>query len=189
MCVYDLGANKGQMALVFCSLVGGRGQVFAFEPASQEYGALLGNLALNGIQNCLTFMAAVADRDGEMQFEYAPHLPTQGKLLEFEPTSRHVVSDKVTVRTVSLDSVVASGARPPDLIKIDTEGAAAAVFRGARKVLDQYSPGIYIELHGPEEQQGVRDELLARGYKAETLDGRRVEDPTTDWNGVLWCYR
>ena len=46
---------------------------------------------------------------------------------------------------------------------------------------------IYLELHGPEEQAGVRDELVSLGYEIETLDGAVVTDPTAGWASPLWC--
>jgi hypothetical protein len=78
---------------------------------------------------------------------------------------------------------------PPDFVKIDVEGAGAAVLRGAAKILEAGSPVVYIELHGPDEQRGVRDELLTRGYRARTLEGRLVDDPVAEWQSPLICAR
>jgi hypothetical protein len=75
------------------------------------------------------------------------------------------------------------------LIKINVEGSAAAVLEGARGVLDAVGPAIYIELHNAEEQQAVRDELQSRGYQLQTMDGRKVADPTVGWSSPLWCWR
>jgi hypothetical protein len=75
------------------------------------------------------------------------------------------------------------------VIKIDVEGGAAAVLRGAARILDERGPGVYLELHGPEEQAGVRDELLARGYVARTVSGEIISDPVTRWASPLWCVK
>lgn len=99
-------------------------------------------------------------------FAYAASRPSQGKLRDVERTYAIPDTAMFTVRTLPLDSLV-TDRRPPDVIKIDVEGAAASVLRGA----------------------AVRNELLARGYVAETLDGARVLDPTDGWHSPLWCYR
>jgi hypothetical protein len=85
-----------------------------------------------------------------------------------------------------LDDLLDPGARV-DFMKIDVEGAAAVALRGASRILDDQRPVIYIELHGPDEQAGVRDELLSRGYVARRLDGTDVGDPTTAWSTPLVC--
>ena len=188
MTVYDVGANKGQMALLFASLVGPAGRVVAFEPAPAEFGSLTRNLTLNGLDHVRPIQAAAADAEGELAFAYAPDRPTQGKLVDVELTYTPLSDDTITVRTCCLDDVL-DDEPAPDVVKIDVEGAAAAVLRGAARILEETAPPIFLELHGPEEQAGVRDELLARGYVARTLDGARVADPTSAWYSPLWCHR
>jgi methyltransferase FkbM-like protein len=72
------------------------------------------------------------------------------------------------VNAVTIDSLLDS-APPPDFIKIDVEGSAAAVLRGSRKIIRENSPVFFLELHGPEEQAGVADELVWCSYIAETI--------------------
>jgi FkbM family methyltransferase len=188
MTVFDVGANKGQMMLLFAKLVGPRGRVVAFEPAPAEFRALQRNVALNGLDQVTTVQAAVSDAAGEMTFMYDAANPTQGKLRDVEPTYSVPGAVPVPVPTRPLDDFLAQGLRP-NLIKIDVEGGGLAVLRGAAQILETIGPRILIELHGPEEQLAVRDELLSRRYVAETIDGVRVEDPTAGWNSPLWCYR
>ena len=186
MTVYDVGANKGQMALLFSRLVGAEGRVTSFEPAPEPFEALVENIAVSKVANVQPHRVALSDKSGEAVFTYAPERPTQGKLAVVEPSYSNPGASTFAVQTLRLDAV---SEPPPDFIKIDVEGAGATVLQGASGVLESYSPGIYIELHGPEEQAGVRDELLSRGYVAETLAGDRVADPTLEWKSPLWCYR
>lgn len=188
MTVYDVGANKGQMALLFANLVGPGARVVAFEPAPAEFESLRTNLALNQMEWVHPIQAAAAEVAADLTFTYAPERPTQGKLRDVEPTYVNRGADTFAVRGLPLDDVL--DVEPwPDFVKVDVEGAAASVFRGARRLLTEASPRIFIELHGPEEQAGVRDEVLSRGYVAETLDGRPVPDPTDGWHSPLWCYK
>jgi FkbM family methyltransferase len=188
MNVFDIGANKGQMTLLFAALVGPTGRVVAVEPAPTEFASLTRNIQLNRLTHVHAIQAAAADKAGQLTFTYAAARPTQGKLRDVERTYDNPGADAFPVRAVPLDALVETHG-PPDVIKIDVEGAAAAALRGAARLLANGGPAVYLELHGPEEQAGVRDELLARGYVARTLDGHVVEDPTRGWHSPLWCDR
>jgi FkbM family methyltransferase len=186
--VFDVGANQGQMTLIFSALVGPAGSVLSFEPSAENFAHLEHNLRLNGSANVRTFPVAVADVEGFTTFEYSPLQPTQGKLSSVEPTYLVDGSKSVSVEAVTLDAITAKG-DSPNAIKIDVEGGAAVVLKGARLTIEQFSPVFFIELHGPEEQAGVRDDLIARGYVAETVSKERVSDPTIGWHSPLICHR
>ena len=187
MTVYDVGANRGQMALFFARAVGRQGRVLSFEPAPTAYSSLVRNLALNGADNVEPHNVAVGAAVEIAAFHFEEERPTEGFLTTARQDLPGTRSFDVQVRT--LDALVAGGAPRPDLVKIDVEGAARGVLEGARGVLDACSPSIYVELHSADEQAAVRDELAARGYTIERLDGRRVVDPTAEWVSPLWCWR
>jgi FkbM family methyltransferase len=187
MTVYDVGANKGQMALVFASLVGPGGRVVSFEPAPDEFASLSRNVELNRLRQVRTLQVAAAESAGFLTFTYCRDRPTQGKLQDVETTYANPDARTFRVRSVALDHVALEEPLP-DVIKIDVEGAAAAVLRGARDILDRARPRIYVELHGPEEQAGLRDELLPRGYTLHTMSGEVVRDPVAVWRTPLWCH-
>jgi len=188
MTVYDVGANKGQMALIFSRLVGARGHVLALEPARSQFAILERNLALNRISTVEALCAAASDADGSARFVFAPEYDTQGKLDSDESAAVAAGATAVQVPTFRLDTLLAEGRAVPDLIKIDVEGGLAPVLRGARGLLGgPRAPLVYVELHGIEEQAAVRDELIARGYAVYTLEGEPVRDPTAAWRNPLWC--
>lgn len=187
MTVYDIGANRGQMALFFSRAVGGGGRVLSFEPAPDTFASLVRNLALNGASNVEPHNVAVGASDGTASFHFESDRPTEGYLTEARRDLPDARSFDVRVR--SLDSMVREGTPLPDVMKVDVEGAAPALLRGARAVIERSSPSVYIELHSPEEQAAVRDELGRRGYIIEAMDGQRVADPTASWVSPLWCHR
>jgi FkbM family methyltransferase len=189
MTVFDIGANRGQMTLFFAHRVGASGKVVAFEPAPQVFSSLCRNIALNRLSHVHARCLAVADVEGKAEFLFSEEHCTQGKLVAVEKTYQSAGAERIEVTIGTLDAVGAELDVVPDLLKIDVEGAGAVVLRGARRLLERVSPAIFMELHGPEEQQGVKEELVARGYILETLDGTRVEDPTQGWYGTLWCYK
>src|SRR6185503_12400127 len=54
----------------------------------------------------------------------------------------------VDIEVVAIDDLVASGrVRPPDLVKIDVEGAEIDVLEGMCKTIEQNRPAIVCELH------------------------------------------
>ncbi len=187
MTVFDVGANKGQMTLIFAALVAASGRVIAFEPVPVEYASLERNVRLNGLAHVRLLNVAASDNKGQMAFSYAAERPTQGKLVNVEPTYDVAHAQTFPVQAIRLDDV--PNERPPDVIKIDVEGAAAAVLRGSARILDEAGPSVYLELHGPEEQAGVRDELLSRGYVARSLSGDVIADPVARWCSPLWCTK
>jgi FkbM family methyltransferase len=144
------------------------------------------NIDLIHLKSVTAYHAAVAEKNGQMQFLYNNGEPTQGKLIGVEP-SYAVTGDLISVATVRLDTMV--NLPPPDFIKIDVEGAAAGVLSGAANVIRKFAPMFYFELHGPEEQVAVREYLLNSGYVAEDTFGNRVSDPGDGWHSPLLCYK
>src|SRR6185503_8090070 len=68
--------------------------------------------------------------------------------------------DTVDIEVVAIDDLVASGRiRPPNLVKIDVEGAEIDVLEGMRRTIEEHRPAIVCELHD-----------TARQF-VETMDG------------------
>lgn len=188
MRVFDIGANRGQTALHFAKYVGPAGAVDAFEPVPQLYDDLALNVRLNNLANVVTHRLAIGKCTGREEFGFDEGNPTAGKIVDCEPGYNDAKRKNFLVEVVALDDFCRD--RPvPDFLKIDVEGAARLVLEGAAELLTHHSPRIYIEQHGPEEQQAIKQLLLQRGYRAETLAGESVPDPTQGWHNPLWCTR
>lgn len=188
--VYDVGANVGRYTLHFSDVVGRLGHVVAVEPVEDLLDTLRQNVVLNDIKNVSVVPAAAADEQGTAEFAYTPRKMTLGMLERPVPDSYQPTNtDTIEVQTVRLDDVERELGVVPDAIKIDVQGGAGPTLLGARRILDAYEPDIFIEMHGPEEQQAVQDELIDRGYTARTLDGMVVEDATARWVNPLWCTK
>jgi len=139
--LYDVGANVGFYALLSSSLVGPKGKVFSFEPSPRNIGYLKQHLRLNACDNVRIIEAAVTDKDGIAFFE------------ECIPSSLDHVSIKgnLKVKTLSLDSLFLKGKIPiPDCIKIDAEGSEFLILAGAKNILTNYNPILFLSLHSPE---------------------------------------
>lgn len=188
MTVYDVGANRGQMALALAHWVGPTGRVVCIEPVKEVFQALQRNVVLNGFAGRTGLhQAAASDHDGTVAFYFPPADPTQGKVVGVEPAYEGTYALErawtLTVPAVRLDTLAGP---PPDLIKFDVEGALWGALRGAEGLLDAHRPAVFAELHGPEEHAAIAW-LQSKGYRVETLDGTPVEDPTAGWFSPVWC--
>ena len=95
--------------------------------------------------------------------------------IDFDSDQNRLTSPEQTpllVPTVSLDGFEGP---PPDLIKIDVEGAEARVLRGCRRILSDFRPVLFLALHGDDQRTQCARILRDCGYKLCTLDGAGIE--------------
>ena len=158
--VYDIGAHVGLYTLVSSVVVGERGHVFAFEPLPRNASFLRRHLELNRITNCTVVEAAVADSQGSRNFDPTSH-DTAGHFSQ---------SGTATVATLGLDEFVRSGrGKPPNAMKINAEGAELEVLRGANQLLREFSPVLFLSLHGEEIARQCDALLVSLGYSVKYL--------------------
>ncbi len=135
---WDVGAHVGFFTLLASRLVGERGHVQAFEPLDANRARLDAALDLNGARNVTVHGCAVAARSGERMI-YAHGASNMWTLVR--ERGEH---ESVRVECQSLDEL-AGAVGPPDLIKIDVEGAEVEALRGGRELLEQYRPALILE--------------------------------------------
>src|SRR5262249_12340512 len=156
--------------------VGASGRVVAFEPVDDIFTHLAFNVKLNPSLRVIPGCATVSERNGKVEFLFDDELTSQGHLMGVEPTYLLPDAKTISVRSVCLDDYAQEGWPAPEFLKIDVEGGASSVLRGAQNLITNHRPTIYLELHGPEEQSAVRDLLKAFDYHAQTLTGSEVSD-------------
>jgi FkbM family methyltransferase len=164
--VYDVGANVGFYSLLASVVVGRTGSVYSFEPFPENVRELRNHLEINRVMNCAVFEAAVSSRDGEAIFE-----PSESRY-----TGRLSDAGTLRVRTVTIDGLVSRGEiRPPNLMKIDIEGAEFDCLKGAANVIQEFRPTIFLATHGLEAHLACTDLLAKLKYRLAALDGQAVE--------------
>jgi FkbM family methyltransferase len=150
--VYDVGAHVGFFSVCAARL---GAKVYAFEPVATSAARLRTNAALNRL-DIEAIEVAAWHETGSVELvpgQWAQQVQT-------------VAGEGVP--SVALDEL-AERERPPNLIKLDVEGAEAHVLRGARRILAEARPLVVCELHGELERREVL-ELLA-GYRIEPVEG------------------
>ncbi len=165
--VFDLGAHTGFYTLLSSTLVGSQGKVFAFEPMPNNIKYLKQHLQLNHIYNVNIIEAAVSDTNGLAYFELNSS-SFQGKLS---------LQGALEVKTVSLDDLIAKGDIPtPDYIKMDVEGAEFKVLLGAKSMLKNAHPTIFLATHGDEFHKQCIDFLTSLGYKFKPIGNKILSE-------------
>lgn len=123
---------------------------------------------------------AIGDSDGFIQFYVMPEA-SMGKL-ENSPFQSEIKGNNVLkVPIHQLDSlVIESIIPPPQVIKIDVEGAEIQVLKGAKTVLSNYHPLLFIEAHSPSLATGCCEILQNLGYQISVLETGLNPNPKSD---------
>lgn len=182
--VLDVGAHVGYYTMLFASLVGRSGRVFAFEPDPRNFAFLGQHARLNGRENITVVNAAVGDHLGQVMFEHGSgsgtgHVDAAGISGADAPTSNDVRSRaRFPVRMETVDGFARANGIRVDAVKIDVEGAEMAVLQGAQSVLRDFHPIIFLSTHSTDLHRECLDFLRAFGYEFEPIVGRDLDRTT-----------
>ncbi len=166
MVCFDLGANVGFYTLLLSELAGPQGVVEAFEPVPRNCDLLRRHMAMNGCSNVVVHELALADFDSTAGFDPSQS-SSQGHLSKSGPLS---------VRCARIDSLIAAGAiTPPDIMKIDVEGAEVAVLDGAAETLARHRPLMFLATHGERPHRECCRILERLDYHLAPIGGTSVE--------------
>lgn len=164
---WDIGANAGYHTLLAARIAS---QVVAVEPDPDALEALKENLILNGVTNTSVLDAAVSNESGTVTLMRNPNtLKSALEPLEKAGTPR-------MVEAITLDALAAK-LGPPDLIKIDIEGAEVLALGGAGSLLREHQPILLLSLHN-----GAADSCATILRKAG-YESRPIEDHEQMWVG------
>jgi len=94
-----------------------------------------------------------------------------------------ISADMIDVEAITLDDFSHSHASP-DLIKIDVEGAEAAVLRGSEQIFKAKSPLLICEVHHEEALREVAQWLVDRNYSLQWLG----DSPNLPRHLVAWWH-
>lgn len=165
-CLWDAGANIGFFSALGARLAGEGGSVLAFEPVPSAAAHAREAAARSGLAEQVEVREqAVGARAGREELWITgdgswSHLAARG--------NRTALRAEIEVEVTTLDDVLATGARPPDVVKLDVEGSEADVLRGAQRLLAEHGPVVVVELHDTRDE--VCDVLDAAGYATSCLD-------------------
>lgn len=154
--IYDVGANIGNVAVLFARLAGRDGHVFGFEPIWPNYLRMNDNVQLDTHWKApivpLPFGLAEVAKTAEMNLP--GNFPARASLAPAEVWRETHGVEEVTrfeARFVKLDEFMRDfRVAAPDILKIDVEGAETFVLRGATECLASATPPLIVmELMAP----------------------------------------
>ncbi len=162
--VIDCGAYIGEFTIYAANKVGTNGLVLAFEPNPQSFSICRRNLARNNVRNAKLFNCALGDKEASAYVVTdetnlgATKVVGQGKIL----------GPPIQVKQLDGFHQYVEGRRIK-LIKVDVEGAAVGLIRGAASLLEKKMiENVSAELHPGEEDlphilQGYGFTCMQRG--------------------------
>lgn len=160
--VYDVGANRGAIALPLAQMVGADGTVHAFEAAGQAVEAFRRNLELNPSLAARIRLHHVFLSDGSAAPASVDASWPVGRPRDPESPHGGRRCDLGEASAEPLDDLVARLDLPaPDLLKLDVDGHEAGVLAGAAALLRRHRPPIVLEV-----APAAHDAIAVGGFEA-----------------------
>lgn len=165
---FDIGAWHGFFTGIMLSK--GASEVVMFEPLATNIACLKRFMELNTEYKLQLQPVALGSKRGSTKL-----LQPAGSSMAKLATSpfKMDLQDKsgVDVSIETVDRLVADGCvPPPDLFKVDIEGAELMMLEGAQETLSIHKPIILAEIHSGELMAGVHALLTRHGYSVEILE-------------------
>lgn len=168
--IYDIGANVGYFSLLAAQKCRQGGTVHAFEPVPELVADLEAMMDVNKLDGQVTaHTVALSDTNGSVRF-YTPASAETGVIATVADDRKLSDESCMEVATVTMDSFVfEQGHQPPDVVKLDVEGAEACVLKGAQRVLSEHAPIVLAEVHGAIAAGDVWDVMAPLSYELALL--------------------
>lgn len=182
--IWDVGAHIGYHSLAFASLAGPAGRIVAFEPNPCNSERLQVNLGRNPdlAQRISLLDYALSDSEAEAVFHFSSEVDngkSSGSHLDSAvlPEDKNVYRSfrRGRARSITADAVIKNNlAPPPQVVKIDVEGAELAVLKGSSELLSSGKPILFIEIHNIAMMFGVQKFLCRYGYELTMLQAEHA---------------
>jgi FkbM family methyltransferase len=197
----DVGANIGYYSLLAAHLVGPTGRVVAVEPSPRFARVLTDAADTNRLGNIRIVHAAASDTTGQLTF-YTESPTNLGATTMVRPRSPVTASFRAEAAPLP-DLLAPDELVQARIIKIDAEGAEAAVVRGLAPVIDHLHPSAELVIEITPRllaKQGqtpadVTEPLTATGFHTYRLDNdyaagsypraRRLPDVPRRWTAPI----
>jgi FkbM family methyltransferase len=152
---FDIGANAGMVTLETRAQLGESVRIYAFEPQPTLARSLRRSAVLNSYANVEVVECLLGDHEGKGELFLTSHAIHASVV----PRERNFRRIELPLHTI--DTLVNRGTcRPPNLVKIDTEGSERDILRGMEVTLREHAPSLVFEA----------DENMVRfGYSGDDL--------------------
>jgi len=173
MFLLDIGAHFGMFSLAAAHF---GGKAVAIDPSPIATRMIARQAALNGLSDSIRIIQAAVSDEARPVDMVSSGVFSDGY---FRIIQGRAKSELTRTHAVTIDHLVSQYGAPTH-IKIDVEGQEAAVLRGGRESLDQFSPILFLELHNEMvtaeggDPNLVLNELTQLKYEAFALKGNSL---------------
>ena len=182
--LYDIGAHIGFFTCAWIRM-GGR-SVEAFEPLPSNAAVLKDIVARNGISAAVRVHAFALGNDNARVrlLAHALDLGTTsmafvediGGIRSQARSERYRLAEPTAVALRRLDDVLADEKLPPpDVLKIDVEGAEPEVLAGAESLLARLKPAVVCEVHNIDGGLRVSDQMARLDYRLQIIGWNNMQ--------------
>ena len=168
----DVGANMGFVTTMLASIVGHRGRVLAFEPSPTAFEKLKKTISANALSQVVPMHIGCGAARATAKLHEVSQSSGNASIIGQGAASTEIHVER-------LDDVPEAWATPISLLKIDTEGYEPEVLEGARRLIEEHRPTIYLEMGGDYLASTLRsiDLLADAGYATDHVR-------SIDWSDV-----
>jgi FkbM family methyltransferase len=176
----DLGSNIGYYAVIESNIVGESGKIFAIEPSPVNFPILKLNLENQKKNNFSVHNIAIGDKNEDMEFIISSKSNWSKIRMNNEKINPEDKIIKIPVKT--LDSFVQENdIKKIDILRMDVEGFEYNIILGANKILEKFTPKIFVEIHkmylGKEKTYEIFNNLKNKGYEIKYYIPRIYDSP------------
>jgi len=180
MVAFDVGANIGEVSLLFSRFVGSKGQVHSFECSPNTFKRLNEIVRISNRKNIKQNCMCLSDEIGTAELHVFDDEHAGWTTMANRPLQQYGINIKPTsiekVPTTTIDAYCEShNIQQIDLLKIDVEGAEYQVLKGASRMMLEHRIGCVIFEFGQTtfdmgNDPGKLTQLIAsKGYKIRNL--------------------
>jgi FkbM family methyltransferase len=149
--IFDVGANRGDMALLalLCPDVS---DLVLIEPNADALVIATENIVRNRLSERVRFVCAFAsDSGGSTARLWTVGSGAAGSMYSTHANTAARAGAYIEVPTVTLDELALAYSLLPDLVKIDVEGAEGLVLLGAKRCATNHCTRFLVEMHSSPE--------------------------------------
>jgi FkbM family methyltransferase len=172
MIFYDVGAHLGFFSVVAARIIGTEGKVFAFEANPDVAQRIILNRNRNNFHHIYVIPRAVCHTNAGVQFGRALQ-QTTGGTSSMALAAAEQGDDIISVASIRLDDFAQTNP-PPDIIKMDIEGAEIEALQGASMIFSQKRPMLICEVHHQQASAFVSQFLKEHRYSWEWKDENHI---------------
>jgi FkbM family methyltransferase len=164
---YDIGANYGFYTLLSQEFIT-NGEIHVFEPNPNIFQLLKENSRLDIFKNTFLNKLALSDKNGESEFYNLDIKGHSGasSLIKYDHFKKYEI---IKVKTMKLDDYI-SNYKPPNLIKIDTEGSENLILKGGLNLIKKFRPIIIMEFWPDDNHLEAAKILFDNNYNVYKID-------------------